>query len=57
MFIYTAWCTHIYFLAMVAKRTYKQLTPVATSIASIKTLVSMEVSKDQSNENWQRLFI
>ena len=42
---------------MVAKRTYKQLTPVAVSIARVKTLVSMEVSKDQPNENWQRLFI
>ena len=57
MCIYTAWCTHIYFLVMVAWRTYKQLTPVATSIASVKTLVSVEVSKDQPNENWERLFI
>lgn len=55
MRIYTAQYTHIYFLATLAKRTYKRLTP-AMSTASIKILVSVEISKDQPNENWQRLF-
>lgn len=40
---------------MLAKRAYKRLIP-AMSIASIKILVSVEISKDQPNENWQRLF-